>query len=123
MKLGLTYDTAFDFQRARQAYEEGFALWQRAGDSAAGRTCCHRPPTPSGWPGLEPSTLDPTLWISSKASGEQLFSGLVDHTPELGIVPDVAASWEVSGRRAPIRLPPAGRRGLERWGAGDGPRL
>ena len=30
MKLGLTYHTAFDFQRARQAYEEGFALWQRA---------------------------------------------------------------------------------------------
>ncbi len=33
MKLGLTYHTALEFQRARQAYEEGFALWQRAGAS------------------------------------------------------------------------------------------
>jgi predicted ATPase len=32
MKLGLTYHTAFDFQQSRQAYQEGFTLWQRAGD-------------------------------------------------------------------------------------------
>jgi len=32
MKLGLTYHTAFDFKAARQAYEEGFALWQRVGE-------------------------------------------------------------------------------------------
>jgi len=30
MKLGLVYHTAFDYQRSRQAYEEGFALWRRA---------------------------------------------------------------------------------------------
>jgi hypothetical protein len=30
-KLGLTYHTTFDFRRSRQAYQEGFALWQQAG--------------------------------------------------------------------------------------------
>jgi hypothetical protein len=29
MKLGLTYELAFDCARGRQAHEEGFALWQR----------------------------------------------------------------------------------------------
>src|SRR5690606_31099553 len=31
VKLGLTYQSAFDFNQARQAYDEGFALWQQAG--------------------------------------------------------------------------------------------
>jgi predicted ATPase len=30
MKLGLVYHTAFDYQRSRQAYEEGFSVWQQA---------------------------------------------------------------------------------------------
>ena len=33
MKLGLTYHNAYEFRAARQAYEEGFALWQRAGEA------------------------------------------------------------------------------------------
>jgi len=32
MKLGLTYHTAFDFQRSRQAFEESFALSQPLGE-------------------------------------------------------------------------------------------
>ena len=29
MKMGLTYQAAFDFERARQAYEQGFDLWHK----------------------------------------------------------------------------------------------
>jgi len=97
MKLGLTYDSAFDFVRSRQAYEDGFALWQRVGEKEpavplqpaphALRLACP-----------DPVTLDPTL-VFDQPSGiiaDQLFAGLVAHTPDLGIVPDLARSWEVS---------------------------
>ncbi|MBM3150132.1 MAG: tetratricopeptide repeat protein, partial [Chloroflexi bacterium] len=78
MKLGLTYHASFDFQQARQAYEEGFALWQQAGETQ------HKPavlpPAPhalrvSWW---DPTTLDPTMaWDLYSASViDQLFSGL-----------------------------------------------
>jgi ABC-type oligopeptide transport system substrate-binding subunit len=96
MKLGLTYDSAFDFARARQAYEAGFALWQRAGQT---RETVSLPPAPHAlrlrWG--YPNTLDPGLAADDGEITfvEQLFSGLVEYTPELSIVPDVAASWEV----------------------------
>jgi oligopeptide transport system substrate-binding protein len=107
MKLGLTYDSAFDFQRAREAYEAGFVLWQRAG---SWRRASPLPPAPHALrlARLEPSTLDPTLVISVNDGiiVNQLFAGLVRHTPDLGIVPDVAQSWEVSndGRHYKFRL-------------------
>jgi oligopeptide transport system substrate-binding protein len=109
MTLGLTYHTAFDFRRSRQAYEEGFTLWQRAAETQR-LPVSPLPPAPHAlrlaW--TEPPTLDPGL-SNDTASGlviDQLFSGLVDHTPELGIVPDVAASWEIldGGRRYLFRL-------------------
>jgi ABC-type oligopeptide transport system substrate-binding subunit/class 3 adenylate cyclase len=97
MQLGLTYDAAFDFPRARQAYEEGFALWQRAGEAGATASL---PPAPYAlrdtW--ADPLTVDPAFASDEAAISivEQLFSGLVDTTSEMGIVPDVAASWKVS---------------------------
>jgi DNA-binding SARP family transcriptional activator len=54
MKLGLTYHLDFNFPLARQAYQEGFALWQRAGAAPPHLThcaCCggtHLPWTPPG---------------------------------------------------------------------------
>jgi ABC-type oligopeptide transport system substrate-binding subunit/class 3 adenylate cyclase len=97
MKLGLTYHSAFDFRRARQAYEEGFALWQRAGEM---EPAVPPPPAPHALRGLwsDPLTLDPTM-VSDAPSGaviEQLFSGLVELSPDMDVVPDVAHSWEVS---------------------------
>jgi len=102
MKIGLTYHIAFDFQRARQAYEEGFDLWQRAGRI--------RPAVlpPSAPPALRVDWYDPTTLDPAMASGvisvgviEQLFSGLVERSPEMGIVPAVARTWEIleSGRK------------------------
>jgi ABC-type oligopeptide transport system substrate-binding subunit/DNA-binding SARP family transcriptional activator len=98
MKLGLTYHNAFDFKAARQAYQEGFVFWQRMGD--AQREAADLPPhAPHALrvAAFEPATLD--LGISmdfpSHVMLDQLFSGLVEVSPDLGIVPDVARSWEV----------------------------
>jgi predicted ATPase/DNA-binding XRE family transcriptional regulator len=120
IKLGLTYNIAFDFERARQAYEEGFCLWQRveANRPASPQTTAPHPlrmmwrepsnldPTMGrvlephdkalrlNW--RDPETLDPTqpltIWTVSLLG--QLFSGLVTLTPELDVAPDLARSWQ-----------------------------
>jgi ABC-type oligopeptide transport system substrate-binding subunit/class 3 adenylate cyclase len=100
MKLGLTYYTAFDFRGARQVYEEGFALWQKAGEVQPAV-----PPQPAphalrvAW--RDPRTLDPTVATMDYWSGPTqyaLFSGLVEESAEMEVVPDVARSWEVLER-------------------------
>jgi ABC-type oligopeptide transport system substrate-binding subunit/DNA-binding SARP family transcriptional activator len=107
MGLGLTYQSAFQFQQARQAYEGGFEMWQRASGiqpSLASRPAPHplRAHLPS------PRTLDPALTSSLNAAKliDQLLCGLLELTPQLGIQPAVAQSWEVSeeGRRYLFRL-------------------
>jgi ABC-type oligopeptide transport system substrate-binding subunit/DNA-binding SARP family transcriptional activator len=96
MKLGLTYHNAFAFRRARQAYEEGFALWEQVGRQPI------VPPPPASqvfqvdW--HEPvTTLDPTVSSDYHSTGgiDQLFSGLVEYGPDLEIVPNVAQRWEI----------------------------
>jgi ABC-type oligopeptide transport system substrate-binding subunit/class 3 adenylate cyclase len=97
MKIGLTYHTAFDYQRSRQAYEEGFALWresERTGDFA---------PTQSAPHSLRisrklPLSLDLTMTDHTDASALiiQLFSGLVEGSVTTDVMPDLAQSWEIS---------------------------
>ncbi len=109
MKLGLTYHTAFDFQGARQAYEEGFALWQRAGEMGPAVLPAPAPhalrldrfPPPAG---LDPTTK--ALDAFSHCVIKELFSGLVELSPEMGVIPDVAQSWELleGGRRYVFHL-------------------
>jgi ABC-type oligopeptide transport system substrate-binding subunit/tetratricopeptide (TPR) repeat protein len=100
MKLGLTYHIAFDFQQSRQAYEEGFALWQRVGESHPAAL----PPAPHTLriPWHDPPSLDPIMAMDTESSGviDQLFSGLVAMSPEMDVVPEMARTWEVleSGR-------------------------
>ncbi len=105
MKLGLTHHSAFDFQASRQAYEEGFALWQRAGEGQE----VALPPAPHAFRmdrlgGDTLATLDPAMDSPSLLS--QLFSGLVELSAEMAIVPDVARSWEVleGGRKYVFHL-------------------
>ena len=108
MKLGLTHHNAFDFRAARQAYEEGFVLWQRAGEA---QPATSRAPAPHALRvalGGDPLSLDPACCIDD-ASGRvivQLFSGLVALSPEMSVVPDVAQTWEVldSGRQYVFHL-------------------
>jgi ABC-type oligopeptide transport system substrate-binding subunit len=107
MKLGLTYHSAFDFKRSRQAYEEGFILWQRVGqlESTAVLTLG---PHALRVAVVEPTTLDPTLMadVPSLIAVERLFSSLVQPTPGMGVAPDVVRSWEVldGGHRYVFRL-------------------
>ena len=94
MKLGLAYHNAFDYPSARQAYQEGFVFWQQAAkfepiDLPAPQT-------------LRISTLDPGVLSPGSAMHhpsaiihDQLFSGLVEVTPDMSILPDAAKSWEV----------------------------
>ncbi|MCP4536185.1 MAG: AAA family ATPase [Chloroflexi bacterium] len=65
MKLGLTCDLAFDFQGSRQAYEQGFALWQRTGDTQWENL----PPAPHPLRlnTTNPTTLDPTMAEDSRS--------------------------------------------------------
>jgi ABC-type oligopeptide transport system substrate-binding subunit/class 3 adenylate cyclase len=107
MKLGLTYEMAFDFRRAHEAYQEGFTLWQRAGAESRAE------PPPAAPHALrlvwwEPTTLDPAMFrdIGTAAVIGHLFSGLVEETADMAIVPGLARSWAVSdgGRRYTFRL-------------------
>jgi len=95
MKLGLTYDLSFDFQGSRQAYEQGFALWQRVGD--AQWEDLSPAPHPLRLNTTNPTSLDPTMAEDSRSSTKisELFSGLVEQRLDLEVVPDVAQSWEV----------------------------
>jgi oligopeptide transport system substrate-binding protein len=97
MALGLTYHSAFQFQQARRAYQRGFEMWQRATGIEPSLAL---PPAPHPLRVHLPSpgTLDPALAsnLSSANLVDQLFCGLVAFTPQLGIQPDVAQSWEVS---------------------------
>jgi oligopeptide transport system substrate-binding protein len=95
MKLGLTYHLSFDFQQARQSYDEGFALWQRAGETQQARPLPAPHALRLNW--NDPLTLDPNL-AADKASIElifQLFCGLVSLNSELDIIPEVASTWDV----------------------------
>jgi ABC-type oligopeptide transport system substrate-binding subunit len=110
-KVGLTCHLAADFTRARTAYEQGFALWQKAGERPAGSL----PPAPHplriAW--TDPFTLDPALAgdVGSACVIDQLFSGLVELGPDLEVVPAVAQTWEVldGGRRYYFHLRADGR--------------
>jgi ABC-type oligopeptide transport system substrate-binding subunit/DNA-binding SARP family transcriptional activator len=106
MKLGLTHHTAFEFRRARQAYEEGFALWQRAGEMES--TVHPAAPHALRIACVDPLTLDPSLAADADSGAViyQLFSGLVGLSPEMDVVPDVARSWEVleDGRKYVFHL-------------------
>jgi ABC-type oligopeptide transport system substrate-binding subunit/tetratricopeptide (TPR) repeat protein len=99
MKLGLTYHNAFDFKAARQTYQEGFVFWQRMADAQRESALVSSPPPHAlRVTAFEPGTpLGPGLSVDhpSTVMIDQLFSGLVEVSPELDVVPDVARSWEV----------------------------
>ncbi len=95
MMLGLAHHNAFDFLASRRAYEEGFALWRQAEEVTA--TAGPSAPHPLRVSSPEPTMLDPGLAADDISGGviRQLFSGLVSSSPEMGVNPDVARSWDV----------------------------
>jgi ABC-type oligopeptide transport system substrate-binding subunit len=93
MRLGLTYHNAFDYKRSQETYDEGFTRWQRL-----------VPKLPNSSTGAvlrinlyRPATLDPSQMHDSNSATlcDQLLSGLVEVSPELEIVPDIAHKWRV----------------------------
>jgi ABC-type oligopeptide transport system substrate-binding subunit len=96
MNLGLTYHNAFDFGAARQAFEEGFVFWQRLGEVEPAELA---PSAPHALRVVAagPLSLDPRLGanVPSATIIDQLFSGLVELSPDMGVVPDVARTWEL----------------------------
>jgi len=107
MKLGLAYHNAFDFTAAREAFEEGAVLWQSASEGGSGESLVEAPHA------LrliveEPVAIDPARGgdLASIIVIGQLFSGLVGPSPDMGVVPDVAAGWEVldGGRKYVFHL-------------------
>jgi ABC-type oligopeptide transport system substrate-binding subunit/DNA-binding SARP family transcriptional activator len=98
MTLGLTYHSAFQFEKSRAAYAQAFTLHQQAAATAPARSLQPAPhPLRLSW--FEPRSVDPGL--STGVGGHVirlLFSGLLARTPELEIVPDLAHSWEVLER-------------------------
>jgi oligopeptide transport system substrate-binding protein len=109
MKLGLTYHNAFQFRKAHQIYTEGFARWQQVGQLREDEAPAPAPHAlRTGWYEL-PMNLDPTAMTGQLVCShmtDQLFSGLVELTPAMDVVPDVARAWEVSegGRRYVFHL-------------------
>jgi ABC-type oligopeptide transport system substrate-binding subunit/class 3 adenylate cyclase len=106
MKQGLAYHTAFDYRRSRQAYDQGFELWQRAAEA-------HPATPPQTAPHdlrvsyfARPQTLDPGAAQWGGQVLEQMFSGLVEITPELDVVPNAARGWELleGGRKYVFHL-------------------
>ena len=107
MKLGLTYQSAFDFRRARKLYEAGFRQWRVAEQNGPSMAL---PPAPHAlrlaW--LGPSELDPTMVTGTFSSAvcNSLFSGLTEANPEMAIIPDIAQHWVIreGGRKFTFRL-------------------
>jgi oligopeptide transport system substrate-binding protein len=95
MKLGLIFHTTFKFSLSREAYREGFDLWQKAGADSieSGR---ETPQTlKTHWPSI--ITLDPAFANDMYSTGiiNQLFRGLVELSSDLTLLPDAAVSWDV----------------------------
>jgi oligopeptide transport system substrate-binding protein len=106
MKLGLTYYAGFEYARAREAYDEGFVLWQRAACNESARRL-PPPQTLRSWQ-REPATLDPgkvTDWHSGVVLG-QLFSSLIRFGTDMEVLPEAANRWHIveEGRRYVFHL-------------------
>jgi ABC-type oligopeptide transport system substrate-binding subunit/DNA-binding SARP family transcriptional activator len=107
MKLGMTYHTAFDFDAARKTYQKGFQLW-RTGVTQRNWVNVLPAPHPLRLCWGNPDTLDPSLGGVSLSAPivTQVFSGLVAPNPEMEVVPDIAADWEMleGGRKYVFHL-------------------
>ncbi|MCJ7825783.1 MAG: ABC transporter substrate-binding protein, partial [Anaerolineales bacterium] len=96
MKLGLTYHTAFNFQRSRGAYDEAFALRQR--ERSTKPEALEPAPHPFRQVLGAPPTLDPSICVDTTSGFiiKEIFSGLVELGAGWEVIPDVAQRWEIS---------------------------
>jgi ABC-type oligopeptide transport system substrate-binding subunit len=107
MRMGLVYTAAFEPDKAREAYDEAFDLWEplrEAEDLPSPRA----PTRVLRFALEEPLSLDPARIFDdvSRFMVAQLFEGLVTMDPVYNVLPAVAARWKVAdgGRRYTFRL-------------------
>ncbi len=97
MKLGQTYHSAFDYRRANESYQAGFRLWGQASQRQSVTPFALSSQSFRFILGWDPSTLEPglagDLW-SGVVIGN-MFSGLLELTPQMDVVPDLAQEWEI----------------------------
>lgn len=100
MKLGQTYHSAFEYDRAREVYREAFQFSAKTRQDRPVRLLSSEELPTVSWARYQSSypTLDPTGTHSSHDFFYifHLFSGLLQLSPELDIIPDIAASWQIS---------------------------
>ena len=125
MRMGLVYIAAFEPDKARQAYDEAFDLWEplRGSDDLPdyypGESQEEQPMVPATlrFAVMEPSTLDPGMMAddASLFIAAQLFEGLVKVDRAYNVLPAVASRWRVAegGKRYLFRL-----RAGQRWSDG-----
>jgi ABC-type oligopeptide transport system substrate-binding subunit/DNA-binding SARP family transcriptional activator/AAA+ ATPase superfamily predicted ATPase len=107
MKLGLVQQIAGDYQSAQKSYAAGFDMWQRPLSTPEAIS-----PSRNGkslrmaW--REPTTLDPAYArdTTSAAIIDQLYRGLLELNPDLGLIPSIAERFEIdrSGCRYTFKL-------------------
>ncbi|MEE9616058.1 MAG: ABC transporter substrate-binding protein [Anaerolineae bacterium] len=99
MKLGLVYTAAFEPDKAHEAYDEAFTLWERPRDSRD----LPEPRVPVAvlrFAVAEPLGLDPGMIGDDLSTfiAAQLFEGLVEVDRDYSVLPAVAARWGVADR-------------------------
>ncbi|GAH42165.1 unnamed protein product, partial [marine sediment metagenome] len=97
----------FDYKRANESYEQGFRLWQRASEIRSAVPFIPSPDPLRLVLDEDPFTLDPGLSnFYSRIVISHLFSGLLEYTPEMDVLPDIAKRWEIleGGRRYVFHL-------------------
>lgn len=95
MKMGLTYYGAVDFNRSQRAYRDAFMLLRQADLSL--QMNLPAPPHPLRITMPSIITLDPIMITDTKSEivASQLFGRLLNRTPDLNVMPDIAESWEI----------------------------
>lgn len=96
LKMGLTYHINLEFDRSRQAYTEGFRLWQRYASIQFASPILPAPHALRIALSV-PAVLDKlsNTSFSMFIIYPQICSGLVAYNPDFGIAPDGALSWEI----------------------------
>lgn len=112
LKLGLAYSADFQFDKAREAYEQAFDLWDSTWEIQLPAGQGERQAT-LRYAVCEPLSLDPARAgddITTFILG-QLMEGLVELDEAWGLVPALAARWDVSadGRHYTFHLRPGWR--------------
>ncbi|MEZ4769148.1 MAG: ABC transporter substrate-binding protein [Caldilineales bacterium] len=92
MRLGLVHSAAFDHEEASKSYRESFVFWSRSQATRRDDALLPAPQPHRRMWGIEPKDWDPNPTFDYELP---LFSGLLEESPELEAVPDIARSWEI----------------------------